>query len=960
MNAPSRQTAGRILALAACFFACFVAPTWADIQVSSNQGPPGDFDPNDPGTLTLFANEHAFYRIEYRPTAHEYRMVSLAGNFTLTQGFPVDGPIDNACTGYGTTVLTCPEAVPGGTPYRIVVFATNQQMDVSLRGEGNTVTDVAFPAIGLQVIGSNAGTTFENDTGTDVTFGGGSSTDVYKMGTGVEDVSMGGGIDTVDYSGYASNRCVTVSLDGVADDGVNACSGGTQGAVLETGENVDNDVERVIGGDGRDSITGNALANEIQGGDGFDNLNGLGGTDTLFGENDGAEMNGGSGADVFDVTSGTEGRISYSEKATAVTADFDGVADDGVGCPGAGCEGDQIDADATGIIGGRGSDTLTASPGAKLLRGNGGSDILTGDSGNDTLEGNSGNDTLNGGGGDDKIRPGPGNDTYSGGANTDTLDYEDNTAGLSLSIGDGENDAEGGLEDVPSTIENIRGGPGPDTITGDGGPNTIFGLGGDDVLDGHGGPDNLKPNTLIVAATPTGTPDCDVVRGGAGDDLLDMGPPNPDDAPCRDVIDYSDHSVGVTANLTLAFTAGNGSPGENDSFNGAQVDLVGTDQPDTMTVTTATGPHTLDGRGGVDNLTGGPGDETLIGGAADDILDGGPGGSDTASYSDRSVPVRADLDGVDDDGAIGSGEADAFASIDNLTGGSAADELTGDAAANRLNGGGGDDKLGGGDGADSLIGAAGNDELNGAGGADVIDGGAGANVENGGDGDDDITGGPSGGNTVDAGAGADSIKVRNSVLDTVRCGADADSVLADEVDDTDADCESVDRGLPPATGGEPDPPSPGSGEQPGGEQPGPGAGPGAGTGPAGPSGDALAPRIAIGPRSVRLSKKGVATLTVACPQNEVSCKGTISLASAKRVGRPGQPKRKAKKIALGRKSFSAAGGKTVKVQIKLKRADLALVRRFKKLAARATAGVTDAAGNRATASAAQTLVAPRR
>src|SRR5215208_743132 len=124
VNVSHRRSAGRILALSACLFVCLVAPSWADVQVSSNQGPPGDFDPNDPGTLTLFANEHASYRIEYHPGAHEYVATSLAGNFTRVQGFPVDGPIDDACTGYATKVLTCPEAVPGGTPYRILLFST--------------------------------------------------------------------------------------------------------------------------------------------------------------------------------------------------------------------------------------------------------------------------------------------------------------------------------------------------------------------------------------------------------------------------------------------------------------------------------------------------------------------------------------------------------------------------------------------------------------------------------------------------------------------------------------------------------------------------------------------------------------------------------------------------------------------------------------------------------------------
>ena len=47
-------------------------------------------------------------------------------------------------------------------------------------------------------------------------------------------------------------------------------------------------------------------------------------------------------------------------------------------------------------------------------------------------------------------------------------------------------------------------------------------------------------------------------------------------------------------------------------------------------------------------------------------------------------------------------------------------------------------------------------------------------------------------------------------------------------------------------------------------------------------------------------------LTVACPADETSCAGTITLASAKRVGRRGQSRRKAKVVTFGKKSFTAA------------------------------------------------------
>jgi Ca2+-binding RTX toxin-like protein len=943
-----------VLALTACLFVCLAQAASADILVSSNEGPLGQFVSGDVGTLSLAANDTVSYRVEHRPSTDDYVFTSLVGEFVQTQGFPTDAGITNGCTGLGTTTLTCADSLPGRSPYRIAFIGDTDLMDIALRGPGNMVTAAAFPATEVRVVGSNGGNVFENDTASDVVFSGGSSSDTYKTGTGVERVTMGAGVDILDLRGNGSSRCSNVTLDGVANDSVHQCNGSNLGAVIEANESFGSDIERVDGGGGADHITGNDLANQLNGNGGFDDLRGGVGDDRIDSGSGGARMTGGPDSDTFEVAAGDGGLVSYADKTAPVTADLDGTADDGTACPGVNCEGDKIDVDATGIEGGSSADTLLGAPGGKTLIGGPGGDSLSGGSGDDTLRGEGGNDNLDAFGGTDTIAPGPGVDTYDGNAGTDTLDYSESTEDLSISIAGGSGDAEGGLENVPTSIEDVRTGRGDDQVTGDGDPNKIFTNAGDDVLDGGGGADTLKPNGVAPGGVGgEGDGGCDVNRGGTGNDLIDVGPINPPDTGCRDVIDYSDHTAGVTVTLANTLTAGQGSPGESDSFVGIGLDVIGTSQADTISVTTATGEHTLDGRGGVDTLTGGPFDDTFVGGLGNDLLTGA-GGSDTASYGDRSVAVTADLDGVDDDGATGTGEADHLDGIENLTGGSAADDLTGDGAANRLLGGGGDDRLGG------------------AGGGDTIDGGAGANTVDGGDGDDDLTGGPSGGSTVDAGAGTDAVKVRNSALDTVRCGADADAVVSDAVDAVDADCESVDDGVPdpdpepdpdpvpvpPAGGGEPSPPG-------GGEVPQPGA-------PAAPSGnatppvappatlvDTLAPRVTVGPRTVRLSSKGTATLTVPCPRTETSCSGTVRLVTARKVARAGQPSRKARRITLGAKRFSVRGGATAKVTIKLKRADRALVKRAKRLAVKASAEVSDAAGNRGKAAATLSLRAPR-
>lgn len=147
---------------------------------------------------------------------------------------------------------------------------------------------------------------------------------------------------------------------------------------------------------------------------------------------------------------------------------------------------------------------------------------------------------------------------------------------------------------------------------------------------------------------------------------------------------------------------------------------------------------TLVGGDGADTLRGGRGDDSLFGEGYDDtlaphhagadLLDGGPG-RDLASYTDRTVPVIADLArGLG--GALG--EHDRLVSIEDLEGGSARDVLRGDAGPNKLVGDGSTE----GDAfdpfqsfnatkGDVLVGRAGNDVLEGSAGVDRLEGGAG-------------------------------------------------------------------------------------------------------------------------------------------------------------------------------------------------------------------------------------------
>jgi Ca2+-binding RTX toxin-like protein len=176
-------------------------------------------------------------------------------------------------------------------------------------------------------------------------------------------------------------------------------------------------------------------------------------------------------------------------------------------------------------------------------------------------------------------------------------------------------------------------------------------------------------------------------------------------------------------------------------------------------------------------LYGGPGDDRLAGTDADNVLDGGPGadlmkgmgGTDRATYADRTEGVRVTIDGRSDDGAPGEGDD---VETEDVDGGAGPDVLTGDDGPNRL------------------IGLCGDDRLTGGGGADVLEGGSGADTIDGRTGDDIIyaDAGPFGDPPPPA-APCGAATATGS--DLIACGPGDDLVLAGAGDRVAADCERV-------------------------------------------------------------------------------------------------------------------------------------------------------------------------
>jgi Ca2+-binding RTX toxin-like protein len=108
---------------------------------------------------------------------------------------------------------------------------------------------------------------FEVKGGPDV-LDGGPGDDTLRGNGGTDRITGGSGNDTADYA--AKRGAVTVSLDGVANDGVP----GERDALAP-------DIESVSTGQGNDTVVGNAAANKIDTGDGDDTVDGKEGADTV-------------------------------------------------------------------------------------------------------------------------------------------------------------------------------------------------------------------------------------------------------------------------------------------------------------------------------------------------------------------------------------------------------------------------------------------------------------------------------------------------------------------------------------------------------------------------------------------------------------------------------------------------------------------------------------------------------
>lgn len=144
----------------------------------------------------------------------------------------------------------------------------------------------------------------------------------------------------------------------------------------------------MLGGAGRDTLTGGSRADRLYGQAGDDTLSGGGGNDELSGNTGDDVIKGDTGVDLLNGNDGADTMYAGS----AVTS-FSKT----------------LHAGET-LNGGAGDDTMYGESGNDAIRGEDGDDTLNGRAGNDRLEGGKGGDSLTGGSGDDTTNGGPGDD----------------------------------------------------------------------------------------------------------------------------------------------------------------------------------------------------------------------------------------------------------------------------------------------------------------------------------------------------------------------------------------------------------------------------------------------------------------------------------------------------------------------------------------------------------------------
>lgn len=600
----------------------------------------GEITLNSDGTITYSPVMH------YNgPDTITYTIRDPDGNLSTTTVSVTVTPVNDAPEAVDDAVAT-----PLDTP--IVVDVLSNDMDI----DGDTLSIFGTPTAENGTVSVNPDGTLLFTPAAGFT---GSAVITYQMtdGTAVDDaivvVQVGGPGNDGIVRGTTGDDMIDFSyVDPTDGDRVDA------GDAIIPGDTPNAD--RIVAGDGNDTVLAGIEDDTIYGGAGDDLIVGGEGSESVHGGEGDDTILGGDGQEVI---FGEDGSDFIDTRGSNPLPDVD--------YPGFyGADLDPLD-DTDTVYGGAGNDTIFTGDDADRIFGRNGNDYMDGGFDDDSLYGNAGFDTIIGSEGNDYIDGGRGDDLIFG--------------GLDLSFPDALN--------IPNDAGDLRPNNNADSIVGNFGNDTIYGMDDDDTIDGGQGNDLIYggvDNDSIIGSdgndTMLGEHGDDVIEGWAGDEVAFGGIGN-------DLID------GGLGNDILLGDEGNDT-------------ILGSDGIDI--IAGGAGDDSLDGGFDTDLVLGGEGNDTVLGNAGVDLLSGGAGND----LVDGGMSEDFVLGDEGNDTLIGGSQSDI------VSGGTGDDLIYGDSTVNGGNGyDGARDILLGDDGNDTIFGGAGADSIEGGEGADVIDAG---------------------------------------------------------------------------------------------------------------------------------------------------------------------------------------------------------------------------------------------
>ncbi|MCE8540238.1 M10 family metallopeptidase C-terminal domain-containing protein [Ruegeria pomeroyi] len=632
----------------------------ADINLQIVQAVPGGFSGYAGGTVFVVESADASL------LTHE-----------LSHSFGLGHPFD---TGFNTLTLPGVTSVssPGDFGFNSIYYTVMSYQQGEIREFPNV--NVALPT-SLMVLDIAA---LQSMYGANTTHKAGN--DVYDIPSELITIWDADGTDVIDFSAStgpavidlraATLRTEAGGLGWASLSDISTSARNVGGYMIAYGVTIENG----IGGRGDDQLTGNGVANRLEGGAGNDTLTGGGGDDTLVG---------GSGTDIAHLeVASTEIQIESTDAGLIV------VSSEGR---------DLVHRDVEQV---RFSDqTISFSV---LQAQSQPEPPITGTDAGENLPGTSAAERIDAGGGADWITPGGGNDTIDGGDGNDMVSFIDlpDTPGrtnlqfrLDVDLEAGTARSHDGSEQMQlSNVERVTGTIYADYIRGDAGANHLRGAGdydwfvvttGNDTLDGGTGQDmitfvewqNTGPNAISDAFSADGAPPTGAQATGV---LVDLANPA--------------NNTNLASGLTLISIERVTGSGRQDVFygDGNSNDFRGLGDYDWF-VGSAGGRERYFGGDGVDTVTYFMSGE----GVTASLRNGARVNGEETGYGSRGDAAR-----------------DLYFEIENLVGTRFDDRLTGNSGRNQLSGLEGDDFLFGYEDVDYLKGGAGNDTIDGGTGSD--------------------------------------------------------------------------------------------------------------------------------------------------------------------------------------------------------------------------------------------------